>query len=67
MYYRSVTATQFTVPQNDKLSANCILMRGPKVKCKFVIKEIRCVCLFICICISFCLYVGRDLVYFKFC
>jgi len=32
VYYRSVTATQFTVPQNDRLPANCISMRVPQIK-----------------------------------
>jgi hypothetical protein len=61
MYYRSVTATQFTVPQNDRLPANYILMRGPKVRCEFAIKKFRGVYFFISNCISVCLCIGRDL------
>jgi hypothetical protein len=54
VYYRSVTATQFAVPQNDRLPANCILMRGTKIKCEFVIKEFRRVYFFLSNCASFC-------------
>ena len=52
--YRSVTAAQFTVPQNDRPPANCVWMRGPKIKCEFVLKEFRGVYFFVCKCLSFC-------------
>jgi pterin-4a-carbinolamine dehydratase len=45
--YRSVTATQFALPQNDRSPANWVLIRGPKIKREFVIKQFPGVYFFI--------------------
>ena len=46
VHYRSVTATEFTVPQNDRVPAGCILMHGAQTKCEFVTAEFS-LCVFL--------------------